>query len=484
MLNLNDPTLLRQAALVDGAWIAAGLPALEVTNPATGEVIGTVPDCGTVEANAAIAAAQASWADWRRRTAGERAALLEGWHALVLANQDDLARIMTAEQGKTLAEAQGEIRYAATFIKWFAEEGRRVGGRNIPSPERDRRIIVLTEPVGVSAAITPWNFPAAMITRKCAPALAAGCPVVIKPSEMTPFTALALIELATRAGFPKGTINLLTGMPQAIGEAITASPVVRKLSFTGSTRVGSLLMRQSADTIKRLSLELGGNAPLIVFDDADLDLAVKATMASKFRNAGQTCVCANRILVHAPIYDEFAARLGAAVEALNVGNGMDAAATTGPLINRAATEKVAAHIEDALGKGGKVLFSGKGAQGGNFARPVIIGEANTGMRLASEETFGPVAPLFRFETEDEAIALANDTEYGLASYFYTSGLDRAFRVAEALEAGMIALNTGSIAMEMAPFGGVKQSGLGREGGTLGIEEYLETKAFHIGGLKI
>lgn len=484
MLNLNDPTLLRQAALVDGAWIAAGLPALEVTNPATGEVIGTVPDCGAAEANAAIAAAQGSWADWRRRTAGERAALLEAWHALVLANLDDLARIMTAEQGKTLAEAQGEIRYAATFIKWFAEEGRRVGGRNVASPERDRRIIVLTEPVGVSAAITPWNFPAAMITRKCAPALAAGCPVVIKPSEMTPFTALALIELAIRAGFPKGTINLLTGMPQAIGEAITASPVVRKLSFTGSTRVGSLLMRQSADTIKRLSLELGGNAPLIVFDDADLDLAVKATMASKFRNAGQTCVCANRILVHAPIYDEFAARLGAAVEALNVGNGMDAAATTGPLINRAATEKVAAHIEDALGKGGKVLFSGKGAQGGNFARPVIIGEANTGMRLASEETFGPVAPLFRFETEDEAIALANDTEYGLASYFYTSGLDRAFRVAEALEAGMIALNTGSIAMEMAPFGGVKQSGLGREGGTLGIEEYLETKAFHIGGLKI
>jgi succinate-semialdehyde dehydrogenase/glutarate-semialdehyde dehydrogenase len=323
-----------------------------------------------------------------------------------------------------------------------------------------------------------------MITRKCAPALAAGCPVVIKPSEMTPFTALALIELALRAGFPKGTINLLTGMPQAIGEAITASPVVRKLSFTGSTRIGSLLMRQSADTIKRLSLELGGNAPLIVFDDADLDLAVKATMASKFRNAGQTCVCANRILVHAPIYDEFAARLGAAVEALNVGNGMDAGTTTGPLINRAATEKVSAHIEDALDKGGKVLFSGKGAQGGNFARPVIIGEANAGMRLAREETFGPVAPLFRFETEDEAITLANDTEYGLASYFYTSGLDRAFRVAEALEAGMIALNTGSIAMDVAPFGGVKQSGLGREGGTLGIEEYLETKAFHIGGLKI
>lgn len=484
VLSLNDPTLLRQAALVDGAWISGGLPALEVLDPATGAVIGTVPDCGPAETEAAIAAAQSSWGEWRRRTAGERAALLEAWHALVLANLDDLARIMTAEQGKPLAEAQGEIRYAATFIKWFAEEGRRVGGRNVPSPERDRRIIVMTEPVGVSAAITPWNFPAAMITRKCAPALAAGCPVVIKPSELTPFTALALVELALRAGFPKGTINVLTGMPQAIGATITASPVVRKLSFTGSTRVGALLMRQSADTIKRLSLELGGNAPLIVFDDADLDLAVKAAMASKFRNAGQTCVCANRILVHAPIYDEFATRLGAAVSALNVGNGMDADATTGPLINRAAVEKVSAHVEDALARGGKVLFSGKGREGDNFLRPLIIGDANADMRLASEETFGPVAPLFRFETEDEAIALANDTPYGLASYFYTSGLDRAFRVAEALEAGMIALNTGSIAMEMAPFGGIKQSGLGREGGTLGIEEYLETKAFHIGGLKI
>ncbi|MBB3861569.1 succinate-semialdehyde dehydrogenase/glutarate-semialdehyde dehydrogenase [Novosphingobium hassiacum] len=484
MITLNDPTLLRQAAFVDGEWIASGLPQMEVTNPATGDVIGTVPQCGTVETEAAIAAAQVSWADWRRRTAGERAALLEDWHTLVLANLDDLARIMTAEQGKPFPEAQGEIRYAATFIKWFAEEARRVGGRNIPSPERDRRIIVMTEPVGVSAAITPWNFPAAMITRKCAPALAAGCPVVIKPSDLTPFTALALIELAVRAGFPKGTINLLTGMPQAIGEAITKSPLVRKLSFTGSTRVGALLMRQSADTIKRLSLELGGNAPLIVFDDADLDLAVKATMASKFRNAGQTCVCANRILVHAPIYDEFASRLGAAVSDLNVGNGMEAGTTTGPLINRAAVDKVSAHVEDAVSKGGKVLFSGKGREGDNFVRPLIIGDAASDMRLAAEETFGPVAPLFRFETEEEAIALANDTQYGLASYFYTSGLDRAFRVAEALEAGMVALNTGSIAMDVAPFGGIKQSGLGREGGTLGIEEYLETKAFHIGGLKI
>ncbi|MGC6330861.1 NAD-dependent succinate-semialdehyde dehydrogenase [Rhizorhabdus sp. FW153] len=484
MLTLNDSTLLLQAALIDGEWISGGLPSIEVTDPATGEIIGTVPDCGEAETTTAIAAAQRAWSEWRRRTANERAVLLEAWHALVLANLDDLALIMTAEQGKPLAEAQGEIRYAASFIKWFAEEGRRIGGRNVPSPERDRRIIVMTEPVGVSAAITPWNFPAAMITRKCAPALAAGCPVVIKPSELTPFTALALAELARRAGFPSGSINVLTGMPEAIGAAITASPVVRKLSFTGSTRVGALLMRRSADTIKRLSLELGGNAPLIVFDDADLDLAVKATMASKFRNAGQTCVCANRILVHSTVYDEFADRLGAAVAALTVGNGMDPDATTGPLINRAAKDKVSAHVEDALAKGGKLLFSGRGAQGGNFARPVVIGNASPDMWLASEETFGPVAPLFRFETEQEAIALANDTPYGLASYFYTSGLDRAFRVAEALEAGMIALNTGSIAMEMAPFGGVKQSGLGREGGTMGIEEYLETKAFHIGSLKI
>lgn len=484
MITLNDPTLLRQAAFVDGEWIVSGLPGLDVTNPATGEIIGTVPECGTAETEAAIAAAHKSWPDWRRRTAGERAALLDTWHALVHANVDDLARIMTAEQGKPFPEAQGEIRYAASFIKWFAEEARRVGGRNIPSPERDRRIIVMTEPVGVAAAITPWNFPAAMITRKCAPALAAGCPVVIKPSDLTPFTALALIELAVRAGFPKGTINLLTGMPTEIGAAITSSSLIRKLSFTGSTRVGALLMRQSADTIKRLSLELGGNAPLIVFDDADLDLAVKATMASKFRNAGQTCVCANRILVHAPIYDEFASRLGAAVSALNVGDGMDSGTTTGPLINRAAIDKVSAHVEDALSKGGKVLFSGTGREGGNFARPLVIGEANADMRLAVEETFGPIAPLFRFETEDEAITLANDTDYGLASYFYTSGLDRAFRVAEALEAGMVALNTGSIAMDVAPFGGIKQSGLGREGGTLGIEEYLETKTFHIGGLKI
>jgi len=483
-LILNDPSLLRQAALIDGAWIAAaGRASLTVTDPATGAAIGDIPDCSADETEAAIAAAEAAWPAWRARTANERGALLERWHALVLENLDDLARIMTAEQGKPLAEAQGEIRYAATFIKWFAEEGRRVGARNVASPERDRRIIILQEPVGVSAAITPWNFPAAMITRKCAPALAAGCPVVIKPSELTPFSAIALIELAVRAGFPKGTINLVTGLPQAIGATITASPVVRKLSFTGSTRVGALLFRQSADTIKRLSLELGGNAPLIVFDDADLDLAVRATMASKFRNAGQTCVCANRIFVHASVYDEFAARLGQAVAALHAAPGTEDGAAIGPLINAAAVAKVAAHVDDAIAKGAKALATGSGRRDGNFVRPLILGDATPDMRLAEEETFGPIAPLFRFGDEAEAIAMANATPYGLASYFYTRDLARSFRVAERLEAGMVALNTGSIAMEMAPFGGVKQSGIGREGGEAGITEYLETKAFHIGGLE-
>ena len=484
-LELADGALLRQAALIGGEWVpATALPALAVTDPADGALVGEVPDCGEAETLAAISAAEAAWPAWRARTANERAALLEAWHALVLANVDDLARIMTAEQGKPFAEAQGEIRYAATFIKWFAEEGRRVGAKNVASPERDRRIIVLTEPVGVSAAITPWNFPAAMITRKCAPALAAGCPVVIKPSDLTPFTALALGELAVRAGFPSGTVNIVTGMPAAIGKAITESPVVRKLSFTGSTRVGSLLMRQCADTVKRMSLELGGNAPLIVFEDADLDLAVQAAMASKFRNAGQTCVCANRILVQDSVYDEFAGRLGKAVGALNAAPGMEAGATIGPLINAAAAEKASGHIEDALARGGAILATGQGRQGGNFVLPVIVGDATPDMRLAEEETFGPVAPLFRFGEEAEAIEMANATPYGLASYFYTRDLSRAFRVAEALEAGMVALNTGTIAMEMAPFGGIKQSGLGREGGQAGIEEYLETKSFHIGGLEL
>ena len=477
--------LWREAALIGGEWLAADArPAIAVTDPATGDVIGHVPDCSAADTDAAIAAAQAAWGPWRARTAGERSALLAAWHALVLAHAGDLAAIMTAEQGKPLAEALGEIRYAASFIKWFAEEGVRVGGRNIAAPERDRRIIVMAEPVGVSAAITPWNFPAAMITRKCAPALAAGCPVVIKPSELTPFTALALAELVVRAGFPAGVINVVTGRPEAIGATITASPLVRKLSFTGSTRVGALLLRQCANTIKRTSMELGGNAPLIVFADADLDLAVRATMISKFRNAGQTCVCANRILVDAAVYDAFAEKLGAAVAALHAAPGVDPQATMGPLINAAATAKVAAHVDDALAQGGRVLAQGGGREGGGFRRALVIGEAHPGMRLAREETFGPVAPLFRFGSEREAIAMANDTPFGLASYFYTRDLSRSFRVAEALEAGMVALNTGAVAMEMAPFGGVKQSGLGREGGRSGIDEYLETKAFHIGGLDL
>jgi succinate-semialdehyde dehydrogenase/glutarate-semialdehyde dehydrogenase len=485
MMQLQDKDLLRQAALIDGEWVAAeGRDSLDVTDPASGAVIGQVPECGAALTEAAVAAAEAAWPEWRARTAHDRAAIIERWHALVLANEDDLARILTSEQGKPLAEAKGEIRYAASFIKWFAEEGRRVGGRIVAPPETSRRIMVLREPIGVSAALTPWNFPAAMITRKCAPALAAGCTVVVKPSELTPFTALALAELAMRAGVPAGVMNVVTGMPAEIGGVLTGSPTVRKLSFTGSTRVGALLMRQSADTIKKLSLELGGNAPLIVFDDADLDLAVEATMASKFRNSGQTCVCANRILVQHGVYDAFAERLSAAVSRLRVAPGFEPGATSGPLINEAAVEKVNCHIEDALGLGAKVIASGTGREGGNFVLPKVLSGANMDMRLAQEETFGPLAPLFRFGSEDEAIDLANSTPYGLASYYYTRDLSRAFRVAGRLEAGMVVLNTGSIAMEMAPFGGVKQSGLGREGGAEGIEEFLETKTFHIGGLDI
>jgi succinate-semialdehyde dehydrogenase/glutarate-semialdehyde dehydrogenase len=447
-------------------------------------VIGTVPDCDAADTEAAIAAANAALPAWKKRTADERAVILERWHDLMLASTADLARIMTAEQGKPLAEAEGEIRYAASFVKWFANEGRRVSGHDIPAPTSDRRVLVSKEPVGVCAIITPWNFPAAMITRKIAPALAAGCTVVIKPSDLTPFSALALVVLAERAGVPAGVVNIVTGLPDAIGSALTASPVVRKLSFTGSTRVGSLLMRQSADTLKRLSLELGGNAPFIIFDDADIEAAVAGAMASKFRNAGQTCVCANRLLVQDGIHDRFVARLGEAVRALRMGDGRDAGVTIGPLINAAAAAKAAAHVEDALARGAVVMASAPGGDPrGNFVRPVLLTEATPDMRLASEETFGPVAPVFRFRDEAEAVALANATPFGLASYFYTNDLHRAWRVGEALEFGMVGLNTGSIAMEMAPFGGIKASGLGREGGREGIEEYLESKAFHWAGLK-
>jgi succinate-semialdehyde dehydrogenase/glutarate-semialdehyde dehydrogenase len=402
----------------------------------------------------------------------------------VLSNVVDLGRIMTAEQGKPLAEAEGEIRYAASFIKWFAEEGRRIAGYDVPAPTPDRRVIVLKQPIGVCAAITPWNFPAAMITRKVAPALAAGCTMVIKPSELTPFTALALAALAREAGIPAGVINVVTGMPQAIGAEITTNPLVRKISFTGSTRVGALLLEQSAPTIKKLSLELGGNAPFIVFDDADLDLAVAGAMASKFRNAGQTCVCANRFLVQAGIHDAFVARLSEEVAALRVGDGRSAGTTIGPLINAAAVGKVAELVDDALAQGATIAArtSVADAQAG-FVAPLLLTGATPAMRLAKEEIFGPVAPIFRFSTEAEALAMASDTPYGLAAYFYTEDLHRAWRVAEALEFGIVGLNTGIVAMEMAPFGGVKQSGLGREGGHEGIAEYLESKAFHWGSLK-
>ncbi|MCJ2182948.1 NAD-dependent succinate-semialdehyde dehydrogenase [Novosphingobium sp. 1949] len=482
--HLQDPALFVEACLIDGQW-RTGLPGgtLTVRDPATGQTVGAVPCCDSAATAEAIDAAEAALAPWQARTADDRANLLEAWHALILAAVPDLARIMTAEQGKPLAEAQGEIRYAASFVKWFAAEGRRVSGHDIPAPTRDRRVLALKQPVGVCGIITPWNFPAAMITRKIAPALAAGCTVVIKPSELTPFTALALAVLAERAGIPSGVVNIVTGLPEAIGNTLTASPLVRKISFTGSTRVGSLLMRQSADTVKRLSFELGGNAPFIVFDDADLEAAVEGAMASKFRNAGQTCVCANRIYVQAGIHDRFVAALAARVAALKVGAGHEPGVTMGPLINAEAVRKVAAHLDDALAHGARIVASAPAPEGPTFARPVLLTGADQRMRLASEETFGPLAPIFRFEHEAEAIAQANATPFGLASYFYTNDLRRAWRVGEALEFGMVGLNTGLIAMEMAPFGGIKLSGLGREGGQEGIEEYLETKAFHWAGLE-
>jgi succinate-semialdehyde dehydrogenase / glutarate-semialdehyde dehydrogenase len=485
-IELRDPSLLVQSAFIGGEWTgAAASPTLAVEDPATGAMIGTIPDCGAAETRDAITAASAAFAPWRRRTAGDRAAFLERWHALVLDNAGDLARILTAEQGKPLDEAEVEVRYGAAFIKWFAEEARRIGGHSVPAPQADRRILVMKEPVGVTAAVTPWNFPIAMITRKAAPALAAGCTMVVKPSELTPYSALALALLAERAGLPKGVLNVVTGRPEAIGAELTGNPVVAKISFTGSTRVGALLMRQAADTIKRLSLELGGNAPFIVFDDADLDQAVAGALASKFRNAGQTCVCANRILVQDGIHDAFAARLAKAVAGLRVAPGTTPGATIGPLINHAAVSKVRDHVEDALGHGAQVLAAAENGHGPDrFAAPLVLAGATTAMRLANEETFGPVAPLFRFRHEEEAVEIANGTPYGLASYFYTESLHRAWRVAERLEFGMVGLNTGSVSMEMAPFGGVKQSGLGREGGQIGIDEYLETKAFHLGGLKL
>ncbi|GGF20532.1 NAD-dependent succinate-semialdehyde dehydrogenase [Aliidongia dinghuensis] len=484
MRNLKDAGLFRQRGLIGGEWTAAASGrTVAVIDPATQDVVGTVPDMGGDETRAAIEAAGAAYQGWKRKTHAERAALLEAWHDLMIAHADDLGLILTTEQGKPLAEAKAEIRYGAAFVKWFAEEARRINGLTIPSPTPDRRIVVLKQPVGVCGIITPWNFPNAMIARKVAPALAAGCTVVIKPSEFTPYSALALGVLAERAGIPAGVINIVTGMPTEIGNEIMVNETVRKISFTGSTRVGSLLMRGAAGSVKRLSLELGGNAPFIVFDDADLDLAVEGAIASKFRNGGQTCVCANRILVQSGVYDAFARKLSTHVNAMKVGPGTEAGVAIGPMINRAAVDKISRHVADALAKGAKIATTAHALPPGEqYVAPVALTGATTEMLLANEETFGPVAPLFRFETEEEALAIANGTPFGLAAYFYTESLRRAWRVGEALEFGMVGLNTGSISTEVAPFGGIKQSGLGREGAQAGIEEYLETKSFHMGGL--
>ncbi|MGF0540679.1 NAD-dependent succinate-semialdehyde dehydrogenase [Agrobacterium sp. ES01] len=484
MQTLREPGLFRQHALIGGQWTpAASGKTIDVIDPASQSVLGTVPDMGRAETRAAIEAASAAYGTWKKKTHGERAALLEAWHALMLEYIEDLALILTTEQGKPLDEARGEIRYGASFVKWFAEEARRIEGHTIPSPTADRRIVVLKEPVGVCGIVTPWNFPNAMITRKVAPALAAGCTVVVKPSEFTPFSALAIGWLAEKAGIPAGVINIVTGLPTDIGSEIMANETVRKISFTGSTRVGSLLMRGAADSVKRLSLELGGNAPFIVFDDADLDLAVEGAIASKFRNGGQTCVCANRILVQAGIYDSFADKLSKRVSAMKVGPGTSPGVSIGPMINEAAIAKINRHVDDALAKGAKIITTRSDMpDGAQYAAPMVLTGATTDMQLASEETFGPVAPLFRFETEEEALTIANGTPFGLAAYFYTESLKRAWRVGEALEFGMIGLNTGAISTEVAPFGGIKQSGLGREGARAGIEEYLEMKSLHIGGL--
>lgn len=483
-MELKDPSLLRQQAYLNGQWSDADNgETCPVTNPATGELIGTVPQMGALETKRAIEAADKAWTGWRTRTGKERSAILRKWNDLILANSDDLAVIMTAEQGKPLKESKGEIGYAASFIEWFAEEAKRVSGDLMPSPWTDRRIVVIKQPIGVCAAITPWNFPSAMITRKAGPALAAGCPMVLKPAMATPFSALALAVLAERAGVPAGVFSVLTGSSRAIGGELTSNPIVRKLTFTGSTEVGRVLMQQCAPTIKKLSLELGGNAPFIVFDDADLDAAVEGAIASKYRNAGQTCVCANRLYVQDGVYEAFAAKLVAAVDRLQVGNGFDEGVDHGPLIDPAAIDKVEEHIADALAKGGRLLTGGRRhALGHSFFQPTVVADATSKMLVAREETFGPLAPLFRFKTDAEAIALANDTEFGLAAYFYSRDIGRVWRVAEALESGMVGINTGMISNEIAPFGGVKQSGLGREGSKYGMDDYLVIKYLCMGGL--
>ncbi|TSE24635.1 3-sulfolactaldehyde dehydrogenase [Tepidimonas sediminis] len=478
---LRDPTLLKTDALIDGRWVA-GPARFAVHDPATGARLAEVARLGPAEAEAAIAAANAAWPAWRNRTAKERANLLRRWYELLMAHQDDLARLMTAEQGKPLPEAKGEVAYGASFVEWFAEEAKRVNGETLPPFDMNRRLLVLKQPIGVCAAITPWNFPLAMITRKVAPALAAGCTVVIKPAEQTPLTALAAAELAMRAGIPAGVLNVLTSDGPGsveIGQVLCASPVVRHLSFTGSTEVGRILMAQSAPTIKKLSLELGGNAPFIVFDDADIDSAVEGAFASKYRNAGQTCVCSNRIYVQEGVYEAFVQKFAAKVATARVGNGFEEGVNQGPLIEEAAVEKVQRHVDDALAKGARLLTGGR-RLGGLFYAPTVVADATPDMLCAREETFGPFAPVFRFRTEEEVIRMANDTEYGLAGYFYSRDVGRIFRVAEALEYGMVGVNVGILATEHVPFGGVKQSGLGREGSHHGIDEYVEIKYVCIG----
>lgn len=483
-MKLSDPKLFRQQCFINGNWEdAKSGETTDITNPATGDVLGSVPNMGAEETKNAIEAANAAWPAWRAKTAKERGIILRKWCELMMENQDDLGVLMTAEQGKPLAEAKGEIGYAASFIDWFAEEGKRIYGDTIPQHGPDKRIVVTKEPIGVVAAITPWNFPAAMITRKAAPALAAGCPIVIKPALETPFSALAMAELANRAGVPAGIINVVTGDAQAIGGELTSSSIVRKLTFTGSTAVGKLLMKQCADTVKKVSMELGGNAPFIVFDDANIDAAVQGAIASKYRNTGQTCVCANRIYVQDGVYDEFAEKFSAAVSKMVVGDGLKGETQQGPLITMAAVEKVEDHLADAIDKGAKVILGGKRHElGGTFFETTIVVDADQTMKFAKEETFGPLAPLFKFKEDQEAIDWANDTEFGLAAYFYSQNMNRIWKTAEALEYGIVGINEGVISTEVAPFGGVKESGIGREGSKYGIDDYLEMKYLCMGGI--
>ena len=480
-----DHKLFRSRCYIDGEWVAGqGGEGISIVNPSTGKPIGSVPKLEAADVRRAIEAAHAAFSSWRAKTAKERAAALRRWHDLIMIAQEDLARLMTAEQGKPLAEARGEIAYASSFVEWFAEEAKRVYGDVIPAFQSDKRILVLKEPIGVCAAITPWNFPAAMITRKTAPALAAGCTVVLKPAAATPFSALALAELADRAGIPRGVFNVVTGDARTIGTELATNPMVRKLTFTGSTEIGKLLMKQCAGTVKKLSLELGGHAPFIVFGDADLDAAVEGALQSKYRNAGQTCVCANRLLVQERVYDVFAAKLTERVGSLRVGDGMEPGVTIGPLINAEALAKVEDQVSDAVGKGARVLIGGKRhAIGGLFYEPTVLADAISCMKITREETFGPVAPLYRFSNDSEAIAMANDTVFGLAAYFYSRDVGRIFRAAEALEFGIIGVNSGMISTELAPFGGMKESGIGREGGKYGINEFLETKYLCVGGIQ-